>query len=254
MNNKEIVEKLTTVFKLRYPPIAFFYTDNPPCKIYKPKKKSIENRPCIIQLLNGVKSGRPLVLGKKSRNLCPGGLTYLGFREPVDGTADFLSEGIFDKEGNKLMEGERFVKTPKLAKDLLDSIPFRKSTAEFAVFIPLNQVDSEVYKPLLVIFFINLDQLTGLTQLSNFDTINKARMGVGSNCQTIIAEPLLELENGNPPRAIIGCLSDTTTRKYLKLDEATITVSYDRLLEMDENIDKCFLELNPWKTIYDRIK
>ncbi|MFX1453042.1 MAG: DUF169 domain-containing protein, partial [Promethearchaeota archaeon] len=158
------------------------------------------------------------------------------------------------KEGNKIMEGERFVKTPELAKDLLDSIPFRESEAQFAVFMPLNQIDSDVYKPLLVIFFVSLDQLTGLTQLSNFDTNNKARLGVGSNCQTIISEPLLELENGNPPHAIIGCLSDTTTRKHIKLDEGTFTVGYDRLLEMVENIDKSFLELTPWKTIYERIK
>jgi len=38
------------------------------------------------------------------------------------------------------------------------------------------------------------------------------------------------------------------------LDEATITFSYDRLIKMVENIDESFLELNPWKTIYDRIK
>lgn len=113
LKNKELVEKLTAVFKLRYPPIAFFYTDNPPHEIYEPKKKSIQNWPCIIQLLNGVKSGRPLVLGKKSRNLCPGGLTYLGFQKPSEVTAKFLSVDLFDKEGNKIMEGERFVKTPE---------------------------------------------------------------------------------------------------------------------------------------------
>ena len=64
---------------------------------------------------------------------------------------------------------------------------------------------------------------------------------------------MLERDKDENPRAIIGCISDTTTRKHVKLDEATITVSYDRLLKIVDSIDQSFLELNPWKTIYDRI-
>ncbi|MHA2473955.1 MAG: DUF169 domain-containing protein [Promethearchaeota archaeon] len=238
MNNKAIVNELTAVFKLRYPPIAFFYTDNPPYETYKPKG----NSPCILQLLNGVKSGRPLVLGKISHKLCEGGLTNLGFQKRLEGTTKFLTDV------------EKFVKTIELADNLMESIPFRKSTAEFAVFMQLNQVNIDLYKPLLVIFFANISQLTGLTQLANFDTVNKTKLGRGVNCQTIITEPLLELDSNQTPRAIIGCMSDTSTRMFIKQDEATITVSYDRLLSMVKNINKSFLSLDHWKRIYDKIQ
>ena len=68
IDNKELTQKFKTVFKLNYPPIAFFYTNNPPKEAYNPKRTSGINFPCIIQFLNGVKSGKTLVLGKSSRN------------------------------------------------------------------------------------------------------------------------------------------------------------------------------------------
>lgn len=254
IDNKELTQKFENIFKLDYPPIAFFYTDNPPMEAYNPKRKSIKNIPCIIQLLNGVKSGRTLVLGKSSRNLCPGGLAYLGFRKIMQGLENFLSTGVpGSKEGEIIMEGERFAKTPELAKKFLDKIPFRKSPADYAVFMPLDQVNPEQYEPELVIFYVKNDQLSGLNQLANFDTLNRTILGIGSACSTIITEPLAEIENNNEPRPVLGFLSDILARRHVKSDEVSFTVAYKKLIQMYNNIEESFLKLDAWKLIYNRI-
>ncbi len=255
INNKEIVEKFKSVFKLKDLPIAFFYTDNPPQDVYKPKAKSIENLPCIIQFLNGVRKGRTLVLGKESRNLCPGGLAYLGFKKIFPGLEYFLSTGIRDKEGNLVIEGERFKKTPEIARELYGNIPYRKSPAKYAVFMPLDKVNNEIYKPSLVIFFVNMDQLSGLIQLTHYDlTNNRTVIGYGSGCSSIVTEPLDELEKSETPRAVVGMLTDILSRGHIKRDEATFTVGYKRLLQLYENIEGSFIELEAWKKIQNRNK
>jgi len=254
IDNNELAQKFKTIFKLEHSPIAFFYTDNPPTEAYNPKRKSIKNLPCIIQLLNGVKSGRTLVLGKSSRNLCPGGLAYLGFRKKIKGLENFLSTGVpGPKEGEIILEGERFVKTPELAKKFLEKIPFRKSPADFVVFMPLDQVNSEQYKPALVIFFVKTDQLAGLLQLANFDSVNRSILGIGSACSTIITEPLAEVEKNDEPRPVVGMLTDILARKHVNPDEVSFTVAYNKLIQMNNNIDESFLKLEAWNTIYNRI-
>jgi len=253
VNNIELVEKFKSVFKLKEAPIAFFYTNNPPQEVYKPKTKSLKHVPCIIQLLNGVRRGRILVLGKKSRHLCPGGLAYLGFRRLIPGLEYYISTGIKGSNGEIIMEGEKFFKTPEFGKALYDKIPFKKSPADYAVFMPLDKVSSE-YKPQLVIFYIKMDQLAGLIQLANYDVIeNRTALGIGSSCSTIITEPLAELDKEGIPRAIVGMLTDLLSRSHIKSDEASFTVGYERLIQLYENMEGSFLELKSWKKIQSRI-
>lgn len=254
IDNIKLIEKFKSVFKLKETPIAFFYTNSPPKEVYKPKRKSIKHFPCIIQLLNGVRRGETLVLGKQSRQLCPGGLTYLGFKKRISGLENFLSTGVQGpKEGEYLLEGERIKKNPQIAKKFYDIIPFRKSPAEYAVFMPLNQVNLEVYKPLLVMFFVKMDQLAGLIQLANFDTNDGVILGISSGCGTIITEPLAELERNDVPRAVIGMLTDIIARVHIETDAATFTIGYERLHQLYSNIDASFLKLESWKKIYNRI-
>ncbi len=235
-------------------PIAFFYTDNPPQKVYKPKQKSIKQIPCIIQLLNGVRQGKTLVLGKLSRNLCPGGLTYLGFKKRMKGLDYYLSTGIPNSKSDQIiLEGERIVKTPELAQILYNTIPFRSNPAEYAVFMPLKSIDLEKHSPLLVIFFVKMDQLAGLIQLANYDTINRTILGISSGCGTIITEPLAELEKNEVPRAVIGLLTDIIARNHVNTSEASFTIGFDRLYQIYQNIGESFLILDSWKKIHERM-
>ena len=254
IDNTDLVEKFNSAFKLKESPIAFFYTDNPPQETYSPKEKPSKRAACIIQLLNGVRSGNTLVFGKDIRNFCPGGLAYLGFKEIFSGLNCFLSTGIPNPEGEGyIRKGERFVKTPELGQKFIDLIPFQKAPSDYAVFMPLNQVNQIEYEPLLIIFFVKMDQLAGLIQLANYETLNRAKLGIGSGCSTILTEPLAELENGVDSSPIIGQLTDILARSRLPQEEASFTVGYEKLVRMYNNIDESFLKLEAWKQILNRI-
>ena len=256
VSNKELVEKFTSTFKLKTPPIAFFYTDDPPKDVFNPKKqRKLKDRPCISQYINGVKKGRTLVFGNESKNLCGGGLYFMGFKIPfMPGPgSQFHSVGFTNKDGEIVMEGERGVKTPEIALQLYDDLQRKEAPTECAVFMPLEQVNMEKYKPLLVIFFVNMDQLSGLIMLSNYDTSNYAKLAFGSNCTSFILEPLLELEKGDPPRAVVGSLSECVSRRFVKKDEATFTIGYERLLDLYGNIDESFLKTSIWKIVENRM-
>ena len=255
VSNREVKDKFTTVFRLKNPPIAFFYTDNPPKEPIKPKRqRKLANRPCISQYINGVKRGNTLVIGRESKNLCTGGLHWLGFTDNFIKmpSSQFHSVGFLDKNGNVVMEGEKTVKTPEISLALLEKLTDPEAPAEYAVFMPLDQVNTEIYQPLLVIFFVNMDQLSGLIMLSHFDTNNHAKLAFGSNCTSFVWEPLLELKKGDPPRAVVGCLTECVTRRFVRKDEATFTVGYERLVEMYDNIDESFLQTDLWKIVRDR--
>lgn len=256
VNNKELAEKFTNTFKLKTPPIAFFYTDDPPKEAFNPKKqRKLKDRPCLSQYINGVKKGRTLVLGNDSKNMCGGALRTMRIKCPfiAEPASQFHSVGFLNKDGEVVMEGERGVKTPEICLQLFEDLQHKEAQTESAVFMPLDQVDMEKYKPLLVIFFANMDQLSGLIMLSNYDTSNYAKLAFGSNCTSFILEPLLELERGNPPRAVVGSLTECNSRRFVKKDEATFTIGYERLFDLYENIDESFLKTSQWKTVENRM-
>lgn len=117
----------------------------------------------------------------------------------------------------------------------------------------LDQVNPKQYEPKLVIFYVKNDQLIGLNQLANFDTLNRTILGIGSACDTIITEPLSEVNNNDEPRPVLGLLSDVLARRHLKLDDVSFTLGYKKLIQMYNNIDESFLKLDAWKAISDRI-
>ena len=114
-------------------------------------------------------------------------------------------------------------------------------------------MNSEQYKLALVIFFVKTDQLAGLLQLANFDSVNRSILGIGSACSTIITEPLAEAENADEPRPVVGILTDILARKHVNSDEVSFTVAYKKLIQMYDNIEESFLKLEAWNTIYNRI-
>jgi uncharacterized protein (DUF169 family) len=249
-----IIEKFKKYFKLNESPIAFFYTDEPPQTAFNPHPKNKNKVSCLIQLLNGVRRGRTLVFGKESSRLCLGGLAYLGFKKMVQGIEYYLSTGVpSNKPGELLLEGERFKISPEVAKGLYERVPFQKHPANYAVFMPLENVDLVKYKPALIIFFVNMDQLGGLIQLFNYDTNEGIKLGLSSSCGTIITEPMAEIGRTPVSRAVVGMLSDMLSRNHITKELASFTVSYDRLLQILPLMDKSFLILAAWQKILSRI-
>ena len=183
-----------------------------------------------------------------------GGQGYLGFRKMIKGLEYFLSTGIpGNKKGEMLLEGERFKQNPKIAKEFYESIPFQKHEDDFAVFMPLENVDLNKYKPDLVIFLVNMDQLGGFIQLFNYDTNNGIKLGLTSACGSIITEPMAEIGRKPVARATIGLLSDMLARRLVPRDLASFTVPFDRLLQVYSIMDESFLPLNAWQRILKRI-
>ncbi len=252
--NKDVVEAFKQYFKLKEPPIAIFYTDVPPEKVFEPKFKSVKFYPCVIRLLNSVRRGRTLVIGKESRNLCPGGLAYLGFQQRLRDLEYHISQGYTDASGKWLLiDGEKFFKNTQIARELLNDIPFMQSPGNYIVFMPLENVDLERYEPQLVCFFVNMDQLAGLIQLAHFDAPNvRTLVAKSSGCGAIVTEPYAEL-NKEIPAPIIGLLTDIYARQNVKKEDAVLTLGYKRLIELYNNIDESFLKLEAWKRIQNRI-
>ncbi len=254
LNSEQIVEKFTRYFNLKESPIAFFYTDDPPQPPFKPHPKNKDMNPCIIQFLNGVRRGRTLVIGKESRRVCMGGMAYLGFKKMISGIEYFLSTGIPGNNPDEMfLEGERFKKTPEVARDFYKNVPFQKHPKKYAVFMPLRKMDLKQYTPDLVIFFVKMDQLGGLVQLFNYDTNNGITIGLSSACGSIVTEPLAEIDRKPVSRAVIGLLSDMLSRKHVGPDIASFTVTFNRLIQVFQDMDESFLKLDAWQTILKRI-
>jgi len=172
----------------------------------------------------------------------------------IGGIEYYLSTGLpGNTSGEMLLEGEHFKKTPEIAKAFYETVPFRKHPAKYAVFMPLEKVDSEKYTPDLVIFFVNMDQLGGLIQLFNYDTNDGIKIGLSSSCGTIITEPLAELDRKPVSRAVVGLLSDMLSRRHVGSDVVSFTVSYDRLLQILPQMNDSFLKLDAWQRILKRI-
>jgi uncharacterized protein (DUF169 family) len=253
ITSNQIIEKFNNYFNLKEPPIAFFFTDNPPKGIYNPHPKNKDANPCIIQFLNSVRNGRTMVFSKKSTGLCIGGQGYLGFRKMIRGLEYFLSTGIpSNKPGEMFLEGERFKLSPEIAKEFYESIPFEDHSKEFAVFMPLEEVDLDNIKPDLIIFLVNMDQLGGFIQLFNYDTNDGIKLGISSACGTIITEAMVESSRPKP-RAVIGLLSDMLARRLFPANLATISVPYKRILQILPIMDDSFLSLKAWQRILKRI-
>jgi len=250
----EVIKKFKKYFKLREPPIGFYYTKEPPQEVYKPHPRNKEAIPCIIQFLNSVRRGRTIVLSRKSYRLCPGGQGYLGLRKMLKGLEYYLSTGIPSNEPNKMiLEGERFKISPELARRFYEDLPLQDHSRDYAVFMPLKDFETKKIKPDLVIFLLNMDQLGGFVQLFNYDTNEGIKIGLTSACGTIVTEPMAEIGRKPVPRGVIGLLSDMLARRLVPPDIASFTVPFGRLLQIYSLMDDCFLGKEAWQKILSRI-
>ncbi|MHA1270856.1 MAG: DUF169 domain-containing protein [Candidatus Helarchaeota archaeon] len=255
IQSNEIIKKFQEYFKIRNPPIAFYYTKDPPQKIYNPRPRNIEAHPCIIQFLNSVRRGRTMVFSRKSTGLCRGGQGYLGFRKMLKGLEYFLSTGLPGSEpGKMLLDGERFKLNPEIGKKFYENLPLQDHSHDYAVFTPLNNVDLSNVSPDLIIFLLNMDQLGGFVQLFNYDTNDGIKIGLSSACGTIVAEPMAEIGRKPVSRATIGLLSDMLARRFVPPDIVSFTITYERLLQIYPLMDESFLPKDAWQKILKRIK
>ncbi|MBS2100214.1 DUF169 domain-containing protein [Carboxylicivirga linearis] len=237
-------------------PVAILLTNNKPDDGLHFKEGSRTG--CVASMLvTASKKNRQAYFDRNSFG-CPGGGTGLGFgdcygRFPID---SLLSTGNKEmakqmgREGSFMEHGERFYKTPELAKKWVDSLPMRDVSEKYIVFKPWEQL-TENDTPELIVFFTNADQLSALVVMADYNrgTNQSITAPFGAACQSILfgyAEAKKE-----SPKAVLGFF-DISQRHAVDKDILTLTVPFSLFKEMEAGVESSFLRLHAWKKLEDR--
>jgi uncharacterized protein (DUF169 family) len=224
-------------------PVTFYYStgEGGAEQAEKPKGRS-----CIICDLVKVRNGRSVFYNIDSLG-CGGAKRYLGYTDKMrPGFEYFLSCG------NDQMEGERYIRTPEMVKELMKNqktLPVEGKNIVFKRWDNLTLSDD----PEVVIFFARPDVLSGLFTLANFDQTepNGTITPFGAGCGTIIHYPYLE-SLAERQRAVIG-MFDISARPCVPEDVLTFAVPMKRFEKMIGYMEESFLITETWTTVRKRI-
>ena len=231
---------------LQESPLGIYYTNDKPEGVTP--KEGISG--CMIGLLQNARKKGKTVYFDKSHFGCPGGAYYMGFLEsPRPDIEYFLSCGIPGR-----MEGERYIKTPELAREYFGKMKPRPSPATYCVFKPVEQFLQDVVKPEVVVFFASPDMLSGLFTLANYalEKTDAVYTPFGSGCSAILTHPLREAEK-DQSRVILG-MFDVSARPMVEKDVLTIAMPYSVFLKLSGNVSGSFLQTESWKKVLHRIQ
>jgi uncharacterized protein (DUF169 family) len=225
-------------------PITFYYTDYPG----NPSVMSSTGKwKCLICQLQKVRSGQSLAFNSESLK-CGGAKRYLGFADKIRPNFEyFLSCGIENE-----MEGERYIRTPQLVKELMKNQKKLNIPGKFIVFKRWDNLNEDD-NPEVVIFFAPPDILSGLFTLANYDqsepdsTITPFAAGCGS----LVYFPYIEKDSGRP-RAVIG-MFDVSARPCVQEGVLTFSVPIVKFTKMISYMDESFLITDSWKKVQNRI-
>jgi hypothetical protein len=221
-------------------PITFFYTDNPVKAEVVPSSGKWR---CLICELKKIRDGKSLAFNSDALK-CGGAKRYLGFTDKMRPNFEyFLSCGIKNK-----MEGERYIRTPELVKELMKNQKKPDIPGKYIVFKRWDNLDS-YDDPDVVIFFATPDILSGLFTLANYDQSepNSTFSPFGS----IVHYPYLE-KDAQRPRAVIG-MFDVSARPCVPPSVLTFSVPMVKFTRMISYMDESFLITGSWKEVQKRI-
>lgn len=226
---------------LQYEPVAILLGNDKPDKALQSKEGRWS---CVIPLFLAAAKGRTAVFERKTTG-CPGGKVGLGFGpfpNYPDGIEYFLTVG---KPG--LFEGEGYKKNPELGEDFVGCLPITDLPYQYVILKPLSQVDAAAEKPEVIAFYVNVNQLSALTVLANYDRTGNENVMLpfGSGCQAMFLIPYAEGQK-EQPRAVVG-LTDITVRPMVDADMLSFSVPYQMFLDMEANVEGSFLKKDLWR-------
>jgi len=241
-------EKLWNEFRkalgLKESPLGIYYTNDKP--------EGITPKPgihfCMIALLKKARHDGEIVYFDKEHFGCPGGGYYMGFLEtPRPSIEYFLSCGIPGQ-----MEGERYIKTPEIARAYFGKMNPRPAPAPYCVFKPIEKFQAGE-TPEVVAFFAPPDIVSGLFTLTNYalEVMDGVKAPFGSGCSAILTHPLRQADEEHP-RGILG-MFDVSARPMVERDILTLSMPYSLFLTLLENVSGSFLETESWKKVHARI-
>jgi uncharacterized protein (DUF169 family) len=244
--SEALFKQFREVLGLKESPLGVYYTNDKPDGVTPKTGVHL----CMIGLLKEARKKGKTVFFDKNHFGCPGGAYYMGFFEsPRPNIEYFLSCGIPGE-----MEGERYIKTPELAREFFKKRKPRLAPATYCVFKPIDQFQQGNVKPEVVAFFGSPDILSGLFTLTNYalETTEAVYTPFGSGCSTILTYPLKEAEK-EQPRAVLG-MFDVSARPMVEKDILTLAMPYPIFLKLLENVQGSFLETQSWKKVLKRIR
>jgi uncharacterized protein (DUF169 family) len=238
-----VESKIAAAIKMELQPVAVIWTDTLPVGAVLYNKKEWA---CFTSFL--VKAAHTKIVAfDKETPFCNGGKVGLGFGSyDIDRMEYFLAKG---KHG---VQGERYVKTPEIARSFLENLPDNKVKTRYVVLKPLFLV-TEQETPQAIIFLVNADQLSALVTLANYDrpTNDNVVTYFGAGCHSTVLFPIAEGESDNP-KAIIG-MTDPSARKYLNKDLLSFSLPYKRFTELEDQVEESFLGTDEWRELAKRI-
>ena len=248
--------QLIAALKLNMQPVAIILTDDKPSEGLHFKEGNRGG--CVGALLVAASKKNRVAYFSRNSFGCPGGGTGLGFGDqymdfPID---CLLSTGLGEmaaqmgRAGTEMETGERFYKSPELARKWVNSLPFRDVPTEYVVIKPWELI-TEQDEPELMLFFANADQLSALVIMTDYNrgTNQSVAAPFGAACQSILFG-YAEAKKENPG-GIIGFF-DISQRKSLDRETLTFTIPYKLFQEMEANVDGSFLNTHAWKKLQER--
>jgi COG2043 family uncharacterized protein len=149
------------------------------------------------------------------------------------------------------MEGEHYLKTPELCRQVWREYAPPPADGEWLVFQRLDTYAQSV-QPSVVIFFARPDSIGGLHFLACYDRgVDGVIAPFTSGCGAIVTFPRLEAQQGTH-QAVLG-LFDPSARRVESPDVLSFAVDVDRFLQMVDHVGECFLQYEAWSHIKKRM-
>lgn len=240
--------KIYETLRLRYQPIAISFTDvRPEGAVTLPVGKWS----CVTAMVAAAMKGKTVALAKENVTCFGGGVGMCFgncYEDFPGGIEYFLSVG----RGEGYRAGERYKKTPELAKSFVAALPICDMGKTYVVMRPLEQV-REGESVDVVVMYASADQLSALVVLANYDREGRDNvvMPFAAGCQSIC---LLPYDEGKKPlsRAVIG-MTDISARPLIDRDLLSFAVPYNRYLELETNVEECFFGASAWQKVASRL-
>jgi len=243
--NSRIAQEL----KLRFRPVAILFTDTRPESAVEFKEGA---RGCVVSLFGAAARGRTAAVSRKTVG-CPGGVVGLGFGCAWDKTPGGIEYFLSTGRGEGYPEGEGYKKTPEIARAAVSKFPITDIPFEYVVFKPLDEVDVQRERPVIVSMLATPDQLSALTVLANYarPTNDNVMLPFAAGCSQVCLIPYQESLKPEP-KAVIG-LTDVTVRPLVDPEVLSFSVPFEMFDQMERDVPGSFLEKRSWKTVADRI-
>ena len=244
MDVKALADNLTARLGFQNQPIGMFFSEIRPENSIGLKTKG---NGCILPLIFSATKGKTVAIDKDTTGWNCSAF-YLGYQPWIfEGIECFLSDGVVNGRSP-----ERFIRTADHAKAFVESYKPETLNDKITLFKPLTEVEQDEV-PELVIFFANADELSALVYLLHYSYPNQEDIVVTrfiSGCGSIVTLPM-KLRREGKLQAVWG-MHDISVRRKLPKDLMTLTMPYEMLVEINNDLDKSFVITETWQAIRER--